>query len=244
MNQAWFRFHEVLNDFLPASLKQEEFPHSFEGSPSIKDTIEAIGVPHAEVDQIMVNGDPVDFSYRMRNDDHVSVYPVFPNADDVPGVQHLQKKHFEPRFILDVHLGKLAKYMRMLGFDALYETGYEDNEIIRISVEEERIILTRDKLLLRNNKIIYGLWVRSINPLKQISEIIQRLSLKKEVRPFTRCLECNGILSDVSKEKIRDKLPEKTNLYYEKFQVCERCGRIYWEGSHFERMKKLIADLI
>lgn len=244
MNQAWFKFYEELNDFLPAARKKQEFPHKFEGSLSVKDAIESLGVPHVEVDLILVNGTSTDFSYRMKNDDHVSVYPVFETLD-ISDVQHLRNTPLrEPKFILDVHLGKMAKYLRMLGFDSLYETDYDDNTIIKISVEEERIILTRDKLLLRNSKINHGLWIRSTDPIEQAAEIIRRLSLKKKAAPFTRCLECNGLLCDVAKEEISDRLPERTIRYYKKFLQCRSCCRVYWEGSHFERMKKLISVLI
>jgi uncharacterized protein with PIN domain len=244
MIQSWFRFYEELNDFLPAARKKQEFQHTFEGSPSVKDTIESLGVPHVEVDLILVNGTSVDFSYRMKNDDHVSVYPVF-ESFDISDVQHLRNTPLrEPKFIFDVHLGKMAKYFRMLGFDSLYETDYDDDTIMKISVDEERIILTRDKLLLRNNKINHGLWVRSTDPLEQAAEIIKRLSLQKKAAPFTRCLECNGLLSEVAKEKITARLPERTIRYFEKFLQCRSCGKVYWEGSHFERMKKLIDVLI
>jgi uncharacterized protein len=244
MNIAWFRFYEELNDFLPLSLRKESFPFTFPGNPSVKDIIESLGVPHVEVDMILVNGESVDFKYRLKDSDKMSVYPVFESLD-ITGVTHLREKPLRDlKFILDVHLGKLSKFLRLLGFDTFYDRNYNDDIIIRISVSEKRIILTHDRGILKNSKVTRGYWVRSQDPEEQIREIITRFDLKNNLRSFTRCTECNSLLIDIGKEEIAGQLLPKTKMYYHDFSKCPGCGRVYWEGSHYERMKIFIQKLL
>lgn len=244
MNLAWFRFYEELNDFLPSSRKKRSFPYSFHGNPSVKDAIESIGVPHVEVDLVLVNGFSVNFSQKLNNEDNVSVYPVF-ESFDISEVTHLRQKPLrETKFILDVHLGRMARYLRLLGFDTIYETGYNDDEIITISLMEKRIILTRDRGLLKNNKVTHGYWIRSQHAYEQLKEVINRFDLRSAAKPFTRCMECNSLLKDVKKEDISSHLPERTRRYYDVFKSCSGCGRIYWEGSHYEKMKMQIEEIL
>lgn len=243
MSTAWFRFYEELNDFLPASRRKIEFPADFEGNPSIKDLIESLGVPHPEIDLIIINGESSSFSAKIADGDHISVYPVFESLD-VSGVQHLRKEPLrETRFILDVHLGKLAKYLRLFGFDSLLDMNLDDNEIIERSIQENRIILTRDKMLLRNKKVMHGYWIRSDNPRLQAEEVVRKFDLAGRMKPLNRCLECNTIIEPVSKELISERIPENTRKYYNEFWICPGCGRIYWEGSHFERMKEFVERI-
>jgi len=240
---AQFRFYEELNDFLSHAKKKSLFSYDFEGNPSIKDAIEALGVPHTEVDLILVNGESVPFSYHLQDGDMVSVYPVFESMDITP-VTHLREKPLrKPKFILDVHLGKLAKFLRMLGFDTLYENYYDDSEIVRIAQEQKRIILTRDVSLLKMNAVTHGYWIRSQDPVKQLQEVILRFDLFTNIRPFYRCIDCNGMVKKTPKEAILDTLEPKTKSYYDKFFRCASCGKVYWEGSHFSRMKKFIENV-
>jgi len=242
-NQAWFRFYEELNDFLPPKRRKTSFAFFFKGSSTVKNAIEEMGVPHVEVDLILVNGNPVDFSYKLRKEDRVSVYPVFESLD-ISNVQRSRKKPLrEPRFILDVHLGKLAKYIRMCGFDALFEMNMNDRDIVSISVSEHRIILTRDRELLKVKLVTHGYWIRSAKPEEQLREVIHRFDLKTLLKPFTRCIECNGMLDDVPKDEIIHMLLPKTRDFYTDFKRCTGCGKIYWEGSHYEKMKNFIGLL-
>jgi len=240
---ASFRFYEELNDFLPESKRKVSFPYEFEGRPSVKDAIEAIGVPHTEVDLILVNGVSVDFSYNLVNGDAVSVYPVFESLD-ISNVTHLREKPLrEPRFILDVHLGKLSKFLRMLGFDTLYENDYDDPDIVRIAADKKRIILTRDVGLLKNGAVTHGCWIRSTGTFEQLREVITRFDLLGVIDPFSRCMECNGLIEAVSKEEILDRLKPNTRRYFDEFYRCSSCGKIYWKGSHYERMKEFVEGL-
>jgi uncharacterized protein with PIN domain len=244
MNLAWFRFYEELNEFLPKEKRKQLFPYPFNGNPSVKDAIEALGVPHVEVDLILVNSLSVDFSCKLRNADSVSVYPVFESFDITP-VTHLRKKPLRDlKFILDVHLGKLAKYLRLCGFDTCYRTDYNDQEIISLSLSDKRIILTHDVELLKNKQVNHGYWIRSQHLNEQLKEMFHRFDLKNQIRPFSLCMECNGLLVDVSKKDILDRLLPRTREYYQKFKKCSDCDRIYWEGSHYERMRKYIDGII
>lgn len=243
MNLADFRFYEELNDFLPVHKRKQVFTYSFSGNPAIKDAIESIGVPHVEVDLILVNGISVDFSYKLRNADSVSVYPVFESIDISP-ITHLREKPLrETKFILDVHLGKLAKYLRLCGFDTFYNKDYEDREIIRLALSDKRIILTRDIDLLKNKKLTHAYWIRSQYLEEQLKEVFLRFDLKKQIKLFALCLECNIMLKDVSKAEILSELLPKTRLYHNAFKRCPDCKRIYWPGSHYQRMKKYMEGL-
>ncbi|MFC1538313.1 Mut7-C RNAse domain-containing protein [Candidatus Latescibacterota bacterium] len=242
--RATFRFYEELNDFLPSEKKKQPFPYNFEGKPSVKDTVEAIGVPHSEIDLILANGLSVTFSYYLRDGDMISVYPIFESMD-ISDVTHLRETPLRnPKFILDVHLGKLAKYLRMLGFDTLYENDYEDAEIVSISLKQHCAIITRDKSLLKRKSVTHGYWIRSQSPKQQLVEVIQRFDLRSQIKPFSRCTVCNGIVKSIPKDEVIDKLKPKTKLYFEVFFQCESCGRIYWKGSHFDKMNIFINRLI
>ena len=243
-NTADFRFYQELNDFLQPCQRKHQFTYYFRSNPSIKDAIEALGVPHTEVDLILVNGTAVDFSYRLSQGDRVSVYPVF-ESFDVSDVTRLRKQPLRnSRFILDVHLGKLARDLRMFGFDTLYENDYDDPEIVRLGVEEQRIILTRDIGILKHSEVTHGYWVRATHPGKQLIEVMQRFDLYSQCRPFTRCNVCNGPVEPVKKGAIRHRLLPKTREFYSEFFRCGRCNRIYWKGAHYMRMSEKIRDTL
>lgn len=239
---ARFRFYEELNDFLPHARRKISFDHHFEGNPGIKDVIEALGAPHAEVDMILVNGQSVDFEYRLQDGDRVAVYPVFESMDISAVSKVRQAPLRDIKFVLDVHLGKLAKQLRILGFDALYRNDLQDNEIVEIAQKEKRIILTRDIGLLKNKKVTHGYWLRSQQPKRQLREIVSRFDLKNLIQPFTRCLECNGSIRPVEKEAVLRRLAPNTRKYYQDFYQCVECGKIYWEGSHYQKMVSFLEN--
>ncbi|MCW5852583.1 MAG: Mut7-C ubiquitin/RNAse domain-containing protein [Anaerolineae bacterium] len=239
MPQATFRFYAELNDFLPPSRRQE-FAYEFQGRGSVKDLIEALGVPHPEVDLILVNGVSVDFGCLVQDGDRVSVYPVFESLAIEPAVRLRPHPLREPRFVLDVHLGKLTTYLRLLGFDTLYRNDYADPELARISSEEGRLLLTRDRGLLKRGVVSHGYYVRATEPLAQLLEVLRRFDLFEAIQPFHRCVRCNGAVEPVAKEAVLEFLLPKTRLYYDEFYRCVECGRIYWRGSHYERMQRLV----
>lgn len=244
MNLAWFRFYEELNEFLSSDKRKKLFAYSFKGNPSVKDAIEALGIPHVEVDLILVNSLSVNFSNKLRDGDLVSVYPVFESLDITPLIHLREKPLRDTRFVLDVHLGKLAKYLRLYGFDTFYRTDLNDREIINLSLSEKRIILTHDIGLLKNNRVTHGYWIRSQFLEEQLKEVLKRLDLVNQIMPFTRCMECNELLTEVPKGDILDRLLPHTRELYDKFRKCPGCNRIYWEGSHYEKMRKYIDNVI
>ncbi|MGE5430781.1 MAG: Mut7-C RNAse domain-containing protein [Syntrophomonadaceae bacterium] len=243
MHRAFFRFYEELNDFLPEERKKIRFTHLYTGRASVKDMIESLGVPHSEIDLILVNGQSVDFSYIVQDDDDISVYPVF-ESFDVKDLTHLRQKPLrEPKFVLDVHLGKLARYMRMLGLDTLYDNNYSKDDLVNISLEKRRTILTRDRNILKRNDVTHAYWVRSEDALDQAREVIERFHLESELKEFSRCMECNGVLESVIKEDILDGLPPKVEKSQTEFYRCPECLRVYWKGTHYEKMQHLINKI-
>lgn len=244
MASVRFRFYEELNDFLPPAQRKVEFEHHFDRRASIKDMIESLGVPHPEVDLILVDGHSVGFSHIVRDGERISVYPVFERLDITPLVRLRPQPLRDPRFVVDSNLGRLARYLRLLGFDCLYRNDYRDAEVAEISRQQRRIVLTRDRRLLQQRVIEHGLFVRSTRPEQQVREVLQRLDLYRLVRPFTRCSHCNGLLVPVSKESVDALLEPRTRQYYEVFRQCPDCGRVYWQGSHYARTLELIGKFM
>ncbi|MDX5419040.1 MAG: Mut7-C ubiquitin/RNAse domain-containing protein [Hymenobacteraceae bacterium] len=234
---AHFYFHGSLNDFLRSPRKATWFAYTFTGHQTVKDMIEAIGVPHLEVWNVRVNGELITLSHRLQPEDKVEVYPYDRRQEGMlQGIGAI-------KFILDVHLGTLARSLRMLGFDTLYENHMHDRQIVELAQSEQRIVLTRDVDLLKNKAIPAGYWLRSQHTREQLAEVIKRFHLLPHMQPFTRCMVCNGNIRKVSKDAVLDQLPPKTKLFYQEFYQCENCHRVYWKGSHFEHMQKLVRRI-
>jgi uncharacterized protein with PIN domain len=229
-HQSTFRFEGYLNVFLPHHRRQQPFAYPFEAPRSIKDMIEAAGVPHTEIGTMLVNGNPVPFTYHMRDGDDVIVHPV-----------QLIPKPPALRFVADVHLGRLVSYLRLLGFDTLYPEDYRDEELARISGEEERIMLTRDVGLLKRSIVTYGYFVQQTDPWLQLEEVIERYELLPHLSIFSRCTTCNGSLQVVDKASIADRLMGKTIQYYQQFSLCQQCDKVFWKGSHYRHMREFLA---
>jgi uncharacterized protein with PIN domain len=240
-NAVFLRFYGELNDFLPPGRRGRLLVHRFTVSTPIKDAIESAGVPHTEVELMIVNKEPVDFTYTLRSGDYISVYPAF-HSIDLGTVPELRPKlQGTPTFILDVHLGRLAGYLRLMGFDTVYRNNYDDRELARRAFEEQRVLLTRDRGLLKRGEVAYGYWVRQTEPRKQLLEILRRYDLAGKVDLFTRCLICNHRLEPVSKEVISARVPRRTAEHFQDFHVCPGCDRVYWKGSHYRRMLQLVG---
>jgi uncharacterized protein with PIN domain len=243
LRHTTFRFYEELNDFLPVELRKTSFDFSFTGTPSVKDSIEAIGVPHPEVDLILVDGRPVGFDYLIAGGERVAVYPMFERFD-IGAVNRLRPEPLRiPRFVLDVHLGKLARSLRLLGFDTLYRNDFDDATIVRLSTGERRIILTRDRGLLKHRLVTRGHWLRSSDPSQQILEVIEAFDLGARIRPFTRCLMCNTPLRKTTREAIAARLPARLDSSMKEFAWCPGCDRVYWPGTHYERLRALLQRI-
>lgn len=245
MSVVNFRFYEELNDFLPPNRKKREFTIPFHPQNSIKDMIESVGVPHTEVDLVLVNGQSVDFSYIVQADDQISVYPVF-EAFDIADVTRLRPQPLRrTRFVLDTHLGKLARYLRLLGFDTLYYNAWRDDELAEIAAAgDKRILLTRDHGLLKRKQVTHGYFVRNDQPALQVREVLARFHLHQAVKSFTRCTQCNGLIQPVAKEQVMERLPGGVTKVFDQFSICDTCQRIYWQGSHYDHMQQIIDDLL
>jgi hypothetical protein len=243
MHKIYFRFYEELNDFLPEEKRKVRFTHNYIDRASVKDVIESLRVPHTEVDMILVNGKSAGFDYLITDGDDISVYPVFESLD-ITNVQHLRPKPLrEPKFIADVHLGKLARYLRMMGFDVFYKNDFDDYQIVSLSLTERRAILTRDRGILKRSKVTHGYWVRTTNIKEQVIEVINRFDLKNIIKEFSRCIDCNTVLKPISKNEIIDDLPPKVSKSQESFSRCPACKKNYWKGTHHQKMLSFIQSV-
>jgi len=241
---AQFRFYEELNDFLPRDRRGREFVSVCARRATVKHMIEALGVPHTEVELVLVNSGSVDFRHVLAEGDRVSVYPNFEAFDISPLLRVRGRPLRVTRFVADVHLGGCARLLRMAGFDTVWNNALDDAEIARIGAEEGRIVLTRDRELLKRREITHGCYVHALRSAEQAREIFSRLDLAGSARPFTLCLHCNAPLRAVDKAEVFDRLPPRTRLHYERFCTCETCGRVFWEGAHWRRMRELLAGCL
>lgn len=208
---------------------------TFKNQPSIKDIIESAGIPHVEIGSLVRNGLPVDFNDKPVNN---SLYLLIPADWKTPGsagdLQPPYPSNFG--FVLDVHLGRLARELRLLGLDVKYENHYTDNDIIDITYGEERFVLTRDLGLLKHGSVRYGHWMRHTQPEEQVREVLATFNVENDIRPFSRCLVCNTPLLPVDKQTVNKVLPPRVKMNYMQFNQCPGCGRVYWKGSHYKRM--------
>ena len=207
----------------------------------MKDVIESCGVPHPEVDLILVNGQPVDFHYAITSDADIELYPVG------AGIPKFKEQRLQATiasgFVADGHLGKLTRDLRLLGFDVAYDSHAEDRQLLRVMERENRALLTRDRRLLMHAIVKTGYCPRSQNADEQTVEVIRRFNLLRSLAPFTRCLRCNAPLRKVSKAEVIERLEPLTKIYYEQFRCCTGCGQIYWAGSHFSKLQKRLEKI-
>jgi len=243
--QCEFRFYEELGDFLAPELRRRSFTHAFDGTPAVKDRIQALGVPHTEVDAILVDREPVTFAHKLRGGEHVAVYPegdrVVPSAD----LRLRPRPADDPRFVLDVHLGRLAAYLRLLGFDCLYRNDYSDEELLAISRTEHRTLLTRDTGLLKRSAITHGAFLHATDPRRQLREVCDRFRLHERAAPFTRCARCNGRVEPVRDNTSGIDAPDAVVARQQGsgFSRCWGCGQLYWAGSHLTRLRHRLAEV-
>jgi uncharacterized protein len=237
------RAYAELNDFLGPESRGVTARRPFRPHQTVKDVLEALGIPHTEVDLILVNGNAEDFAHRPTSGDRIAAYPMFVTLD-VGSTARLRPVPLrDPRFVIDVNLGRLARLLRVLGFDVWWSSDADDQTLADLSLGQQRILLTRDRGLLKRRAITHGLFVRSDHPEEQTLEVIRRLDLRHRLAPFTRCVRCNGRLFAVSKEEVIDHLEPLTRLYYDDFSRCTECGRIYWRGSHRARLVSFVEGL-
>ena len=240
---AYFRFYAGLNKNLPRKYRCQSIPFFFSGHPPVRYAIEVLGVPPAEAAFIVINGNPAGLNQPLKNSDRVAVYPPFRSLD----ISAMSKLPTYPlkktRFIADVHLGKLARRLRLLGFNTLYRNDFSDRHIINMAVKEKRIILTRDSGLLKNSKVKFGHLIRSGDPQLQLAGVMEHFDLYSQFRPFTRCIVCNSRIRRIKKSEILNRLLPEIQENYNQFYLCPHCDKIYWKGTHFSSMQKLVEEI-
>jgi uncharacterized protein with PIN domain/sulfur carrier protein ThiS len=234
------RFYEELNDFIDRERRKRPYAVSFAEPRSVKDLIESEGVPHTEVDLILANGESVGFDYRVRDGDRISVYPVF-ECFDIAAMSRLGRPPLrECRFVADVHVKALVRRLRFLGFDCLYDRRWDDAELARISAAENRILLTRDRGLLKRAIVTHGICLHSDQPDEQLREVLARLDLRGALRPFCRCAVCNGRLEPAASETVKNEVPARTYRHVHEYYRCAGCGKVFWKGTHWPRLQRIL----
>lgn len=243
MVTATFRFYEELNDFLAPGRRKREFDCPCARAATTKHMIEALGVPHTEVELVLVNGESVGFDRVLQEGDRVAVYPKCESLDITSLLRVRDHPLRVTRFVADVHLGGLARLLRMAGFDTRYDTQFSDEEIAAMSAHEDRIVLTRDRGLLMRREITHGCYVRALKPSSQLREIVDRLDLIGSMHPCTLCLHCNAPLDGIDKSRLKALVPADLLARYDSFATCKVCRRVFWEGVHWQRMRALLEDV-
>ena len=239
--QLLLQFHGDLAFFLTAEAREQPVRRTLFEKTSIKDAIEACGIPHTEVDLILCDGFPVAFSHQLTGDTEIDIYPPSSSPQEF-AVNRLQERRVT-EFVADGHLGKLARDLRLLGFDVAYEALADDATLLRISVGENRALLTRDRRLLMHAVVRHGYCPRSDSPEEQTIEVLRRFDLQTLLAPFSRCLMCNAALARANKADVLDQLEPLTKVYYNDFRRCIACGKIYWAGSHFAKLQSRIRRI-
>jgi uncharacterized protein len=236
------KFHGDLTFFLRPRKPEERVDRQLAERSSVKDVIESCGVPHTEVDLILVNGAPVDFASVLEEEAAMDIYPVTGDRATLFPANRLQLANIE-KFIADGHLGKLTRDLRLLGIDVLYDPAADDRHLLKIAIAHHRALLTRDRRLLMHAVVRHGCYLRSQQPFEQTLEVLRRFDLSSALAPFTRCLRCNAPLAQVQKAEVIEKLEPLTKIYYQEFHRCTACGQIYWAGSHFDKLRRRIKDI-
>jgi len=240
MVTATFRFYDELNDFLARERRGHEFSTPCAREATTKHMIEALGVPHTEVELILVNGESTGLDTLLEEGDRIAVYPRFAKLDVAGLVQVRLLPPGRLRFVADAHLGGLARLLRMAGFDTIYDNGLRDEQVEALAMEEGRIVLTRDRELLKRRGVEYGAYVRALKAQAQLREMFERFGLAERARPFTLCLHCNAPLREVAKDAVLEHLPPTVRATQDEFRTCDVCHRVYWKGSHWQRMSGML----
>jgi len=238
------RVYAELNDFLPARTRHAVLWRPVRSHQTIKDVVEAAGIPHTEIDLLLVNGESVDFGHHPRPGDRLAVYPMFESLDITALTRVRPHPLREPRLLVDVNLGGAARLLRLMGLDVRCEFDADDAWLAEISLSDHRILLTRDRGLLARRIVTHGVFVRAERPAEQVVEVIARLDLADRLAPFTRCLPCGEPLAEVAKDDIIDRLPPLTRRYHDTFRRCTGCDRIYWAGTHQQRLDELVTRIM
>lgn len=242
--KVYLRFYEELNDYLPREKRKVFFPHRFENGSTVEDVLKTFGVPLEAIDLVLINGHSVDFFQRLNNGDRISIYPVFEAFDIGPEMKVRTRPLRRPRFALDIRMGRLAAYLRMLGFDTLYDKDYKYKDLITLSQEQERILLSKDPSLVQQDRLSRAYLMRSTTPRQQLAEVLSHFDLFALVRPLGRCICCNTPLEPVRKREVIFRLPSKISERYDEFRLCPTCTRIYWKGIYYRHLERFVQNVM
>lgn len=243
MVSATFRFYGELNDFLARARRGRSFAAPCARAATTKHMIEALGVPHTEVELVLLNGEPRGLDDILEEGDRIAVYPRFTTFDVADVARLDQRPPGRVRFVADAHLGGLARLLRMAGFDTIYRNTLNDAEVEAIAEGDGRAVLTRDRELLKRRGIAYGCYVRALKAEAQLREVAERFGLAERMRPFTLCLSCNAPLRPIAKAAVRDRLPPRVAATQDEFSTCDRCHGVFWKGSHWQRMAGVLNEI-
>lgn len=246
MARATFWLHGALRALGPRPREDAGVGRPIAPGQTVKDAVEALGVPHTEVELILADGRPVGFDHLVGNGERIDVHGV----DRPPELAHLPglapARPAPPRFVVDGHLGRLARYLRMLGFDTLYDPRAADDALAQTAANELRILLTRDRGLLKRSIVAHGHLVGDDEPRRQLADVVERFRLREQVAAFSRCIRCNGRIEPVDRAAVLEILAgePRTLASFDAFGRCAECGAVYWQGSHFERMSELVRGVL
>lgn len=243
MVRATLRCYAELNDFLASPDRGRDIEIEAPTGTPLRHLMETLGIPHTEVELILVNGQSVGLEQPLTDGDRVSLYPMFEALDISPALRLRPSPLRQTRFLVDAHLGKLARYLRLLGFDTRYENDLGDPTLVRLAQAEQRILLTRDRALLMHRAVTHGCYLRAAPPWSQIEYLIRRLDLGRSLRPFTRCMRCNGLLAPAAKAEVAEGLPPGVREGFDRFWRCGDCARVYWQGSHYQRLTERVQAI-
>ncbi|WP_020680657.1 Mut7-C RNAse domain-containing protein [Marinobacterium rhizophilum] len=244
MIQVQCRCHGRLNELLPPSQRWRVRTMHLKQEITLQQLLIPLHIPHPEVDLVMVNGAPARLDYCVRHGDQIHIYPDIGDIDDAAIVPLRVRPLPRARFILDVHLGRLARRLRLLGLDCWYRSQMDDRAIVRLARIQERVILTRDRGLLQRVEVSHGYYVRAIRPEAQLREVLARFEPGPWLRPLSRCMRCNGLIETMSGEEVqrlsRPDLEREFSVIYR----CVGCHQLYWQGSHYEQLRKYVDQLL
>lgn len=240
---ASYRFHGDLPRMLRSRWRSmNPIVQPVTRAASIKDAIEAFGPPHTDIGALVCDGRPIDFSWPVAAGQHFDIFPVVPPWDVTRPTLLRPNPLPTLGFLVDSTGGRLARYLRMAGFDTLYDPAWHDQDILQAMAQEPRLLLSRNLDLLKRKAIEFGRAIRAHRPTEQLREVLHLFGIEQPPHPFTRCLDCNGLLEPIPKAAILHRLEPLTQRYFDTFHCCRRCDKLYWPGSHVDRMRGLLSD--
>ena len=238
------RCYEELNDYLPREQRKVAFTHVVAMDTPAAVLLHDLGIPAEKVEMILVNGASVGLGHRLQDGDRISVYPVFESFDISEQLRVRAHPLREPRFVLDAHLGKLAAYLRMLGFDSLYKNDFKDRVLMALSRNKGRILLSKDQDLVYKSGLTRVYEVKAQRPRSQLTEVVERFDLYRGIQPFQRCMLCNALLETAHKSDVAGRVPRLVLQTHDAFRICPACNKVYWAGTHHQHMHRFIHDLL